>query len=273
MSFFGKKVDRRSRTDMVAFLRSHRRYDTMNAWNRSTSYAHCIKLDHLGLTSEQTDRAFDVLSTDYWDEIDSPIFAFTERHCGNYTICVNGRSGGYLVLYKSTRTSTGHHSWCPSCGQRNFTKVPPTLDTHSAEGVIGEEILKCGGWRDEVYLRQSRIAALELSDNEKLAIVRQMKAALKDCSATGECGVCGDQRVNYERPPSELKLFLGRSLDQYEDFEDWSLESLRDRVHLVQDFDQACDEIRANFLDLLAQCKVVEKTIMVPKKVTQLTCA
>jgi hypothetical protein len=54
---FSRKVDRRSRAAMIAFLVEHFRYDTMNSWNGSTSYAHCIKFSRLGLSPEQTDAA------------------------------------------------------------------------------------------------------------------------------------------------------------------------------------------------------------------------
>jgi hypothetical protein len=40
--FFQTKVDHRSRSAMVEFLKGHYRYDTMNSWNRSTAYANNI---------------------------------------------------------------------------------------------------------------------------------------------------------------------------------------------------------------------------------------
>jgi hypothetical protein len=53
--FFKNNVDRRSRSTMVSFLHGHRRYDTMNSWNRLTSYANIIKIHRLGLTSNTSD--------------------------------------------------------------------------------------------------------------------------------------------------------------------------------------------------------------------------
>ena len=41
---FYKEVDKRYKKSMVDFLKKHFRYDTMNSWNRSTSYANNIKL-------------------------------------------------------------------------------------------------------------------------------------------------------------------------------------------------------------------------------------
>ena len=121
--FFETKVDMRSRKAMITFLTKHFRYDTMNSWNRSTSYAHCVKLNRLGLSKEQLDNAYEVLSTDFSDEISWPIQEFTREQNGCYTIGFNGRSSGYLVLYESRYEDTGHKSRCRSCGQLNFCKT------------------------------------------------------------------------------------------------------------------------------------------------------
>lgn len=42
--------------------------------------------------------------------------------------------------------------------------------------------------------------------------------------------------------------------------------ALRDRVHLVQRFDAACDDIRDNFIGMLEDYSVVEETVVVPTK-------
>ena len=41
---FSKRVDKRSRAEMTAYLSGHFRYNTMNSWNRSTTYACNMKL-------------------------------------------------------------------------------------------------------------------------------------------------------------------------------------------------------------------------------------
>ena len=58
MRTFNLKVDMRSREAMVAFLAGHFRYNTMNSWNRSKSYANCVKIHHLDLPREQMDKAW-----------------------------------------------------------------------------------------------------------------------------------------------------------------------------------------------------------------------
>ncbi len=58
---FYKQVDKRYRETMVGkFLRKHFRYNNMNSWNRSTSYANCIKLHHV-------DKPKDIDNETWWD--------------------------------------------------------------------------------------------------------------------------------------------------------------------------------------------------------------
>ncbi len=61
MKQFFQRVDLRRRAAMVAFLDGHFRYYTMNSWNRSTSYANCVKIPRLGLTPAQMERAWGML--------------------------------------------------------------------------------------------------------------------------------------------------------------------------------------------------------------------
>ena len=46
-------------------------------------------------------------------------------------------------------------------------------------------------------------------------------------------------RVSYER------LTSTKSVDKYEDFTNWTLSEIRQRVELVQGFDRLCDDIMA----------------------------
>ena len=57
---FYKEVDKRHRRTMKAFLKKHFRYHTINSWNRSTSYANCIKL-------HQVDKPSDIDNDTWWD--------------------------------------------------------------------------------------------------------------------------------------------------------------------------------------------------------------
>ena len=271
-TFFQNKVDRRSRSAMVDFLNGHYRYDTMSSWNRLTSYANNIKLHRLGLLSQQLDKAYEMLDTDFWEEIREPIDDFTHDHGDRYTIRSNGRSGGYLVLQESHLELTGHLSYCPTCGQRNFKKVPPLSFFDNNDEVIAREILRSqNSWLAGVYLTQPEIQALPLSDDTKLLRINRLKFELDNCSASNACGVCDKPRSNFIVPPSQLRV-ANAGIDQGEDFyaEDWSMEALRDRVDLVCAFDAACDEIRSNFIALLEDYDIVEVTEHRPVQVKTL---
>ncbi|MCW8966872.1 MAG: hypothetical protein OQK82_09345 [Candidatus Pacearchaeota archaeon] len=126
--FYEKNVDRRNRQSMVDFLKSHFRYSTMNSWNGSTSWANCIKIHRLGLDREQLDRAYEFLETEYWHYLDETIHQFQIDMDFQYTIGINGRSGGYAVVYKSAKEPSGYKSFCTSCGQQNFKTVAESND-------------------------------------------------------------------------------------------------------------------------------------------------
>jgi hypothetical protein len=86
--FFEKKVDLRSKHAMINFLSTHFRYNTMNSWNRATSYANRVKIPYLGLTREQANKAYELLATDYWEELQWPIAEFRDATGGSYTILI-----------------------------------------------------------------------------------------------------------------------------------------------------------------------------------------
>lgn len=53
----------------------------------------------------------------------------------------------------------------------------------------------------------------------------------------------------------------------YEDFEDWTLYNIRERVELVQDFDRLCDDIAAEYVNLCKNYRISEEEILVPKTI------
>lgn len=270
--FFEKKVDTRSREKMVAFLSEHFRYNTMNSWNGSSSFANKVKIYDLGLSSEQIDAAFELMSADdnYWEQLSDSIDNFTAEMNGYYTIGSNGRSSGYLVLYNSQYESTGHKSRCRSCGQHSFKYgLVPTSDN---EGAIMAEVLRNGGvWTTAQYLEHEAVKAIPLFDEEKAMAISKAKAVAKETTLGNKCGRCGAEgekgRVNYDKIPRKL-VTTGQGIDQnadYADEDEWSMSALRDRVKLVQAFDRACDRIREDFICMLGDYEVVEETIMVPQ--------
>ena len=203
---------------MIGFLKGHFRYHTMNSWNRSTSYANNIKLYNLELPQEFLDKAFEMIQLDeVWSELNAEIrdWGFSNQYL--WQVSTNGKSGGYLVLYRGGSKATGHKSCCTRCGQRNFKTIEETKGKR--------------------------------------------------------CGRCGqDSRVNYMKSYEPIETFVipGKGVDVDEDFEDWSIHQLRERVKLVQDFDQLCDDLLAAFVDLCQNYEIVEEQVLVPTKIKTL---
>ena len=127
MKQFHKPINYESREEMIEFLDYHFKYWTMNSWNKSKSYANNMKIYNLGLTREQEDKLWDIISCEdaYWT-INSLIEDFNYDHDFKYQAGFNGRSGGYLVLYSGGRKDSGYRSYCVQCGQRNYRTIEET---------------------------------------------------------------------------------------------------------------------------------------------------
>jgi len=120
------QVDKKCRKALVAFLKKHFRYHTMNSWNRSTSYANCIKLHHVDKPSDiDNDTWWEMLEIAEWQEKMSDLLEdFSRKHNWQWQAGINGRSGGYVVLYKGGIKPSGYKSYCTHCGQKNYQSLP-----------------------------------------------------------------------------------------------------------------------------------------------------
>jgi len=76
-----------------------------------------------------------------------------------------------------------------------------------------------------------------------------------------------------EKARPQIVTYPGRGTDESEDFQEWSIDQLRDRVKLVQEFDKLCDAVVTEFLHYCENFTIVEKDIMVPKTIKVLECA
>ena len=210
MKRFSVPVDMRSRKEMTDFLQTHFRYDTMNSWNCATSYACNLKIPRLGLSHEIESKLYELLDTTEFFFLRQDLMdAFDEAHDFRWQVGMNGRSGGYLVLYEGGIKSTGHRSYCRSCGQRNYKSV-------SESG--------------------------------------------------NRCGRCGRaERVDYASPPMQSFTYPGRGVDMDEDFEEWSISDLRDRVRLVQELDALADEMVSQAIHMARHYSVVEVEVCIPQ--------
>ena len=210
MKKFYTPVDLRSRADMTSYLEKHFRYPTMNSWNQATSYACNLKVDRLDLSAGIVEKLLDMLDTFEFQEVMQDLRTrFGMEHDYLWQVGMNGRSGGYLVLYQGCQKPSEYKSYCRECGQRNYKSVSESGDV---------------------------------------------------------CGRCGSHsRVDYTTPPMEISIYPGRGTDDSEDFEDWSLVQLRERVKLVQELDQLADAMVAEALELARTCTVETQEYFVPK--------
>ena len=123
---FYKEVDKRHRETLIAFLKKHFRYHTMNSWNRSTSYANCIKLHRVDKPSDiDNDTWWEMVMIAEWQEKMSDLLEdFSRKYNWQWQAGINGRNGGYVVLYKGGIKPSGYKSYCTHCGQKNYQAVP-----------------------------------------------------------------------------------------------------------------------------------------------------
>ena len=201
---------------MTDYLQGHFRYDTMNGWNHSTSYAHNLKIHALGLTSRQTADLMVMMGcSNAYEAVDSLIWTFGCRHDWKWQAAFNGRSGGYLVLYQGGQKPSEWKSYCTACGQRNYKTVE-------------ESGFRCG-----------------------------------------RCG--GETRRNYSVPPMDIFTYSGKNTDMDEDFADWTMDDLRERVRTVEEFDQLCDKIIEEAVYISEHFEVKEETYTIEEKRKVLT--
>jgi len=116
----------KTKAEMIEFLANHKRYWTMNSWNRESSYANNIKIYNLNVSKEQEEALYSALYvTDIYDIAYEVLLDFRKRYDGKYQICSNGRSGGYLVLCNGIKKESKYKSFCTECGQKNYKLATP----------------------------------------------------------------------------------------------------------------------------------------------------
>ena len=80
------------------------------------------------------------------------------------------------------------------------------------------------------------------------------------------CGVCRKPaRVDFKVPPKQPITFPGRGTDMDEDYEEWSLSELRERVKLVQALDSLADDLVRQAIRMANEYDVVDEEYFVPQ--------
>lgn len=75
--------------------------------------------------------------------------------------------------------------------------------------------------------------------------------------------------VLYDTKRENDRLYtIVNSIDDNDDFEDWSLDELRERTKLVEAFDKLCDDIRDIFIYYVENAQIETVTTMQPVKKT-----
>ena len=79
-------------------------YYTMNSWNQHSAPAYNMKVYNIISDSNLRSKIYDLMSTsEFWDDINQCIYDFDyemKEKGFEYKAGFNGRSGGYLVLYR-----------------------------------------------------------------------------------------------------------------------------------------------------------------------------
>jgi len=252
-----------TREEMIAFLRGHFRYYTMNSWNRSTSYARNVKIHNLGLSREQESRAYDLIYVeDTFLEINERIREFSEENGYRYQACFNGRSSGYMVLTQGGKIPSGYESFCTECGQLNYKKVLAPAET--PEDKVRNYIRVKNWWTPDVYIEQEEVAKHGLTAERVLEIVKEVKAEKTEYSGDAACGKCGAvARKNFATP--RLRVYTqGIGTDEDGDFEnedEWDIGSIQDRYDLVKSFDKMVDDCIEIFRSLCDNYRVIEMEV------------
>lgn len=209
---FFSKINTRRKEDLIAFLKTHTRYHTMNSWNCMTSYANCVKIHRMGLSGDRLDKAFEMLNMpQVYSAINYVLDAWAMNHSWQWQVGFNGRSSGYLVLYRGKLDYTNTYTAvCDTCGKHTWHK---------------ENI---------------------------------------------PCTVCGaGMLIVQNKPIPQISTCMG-DVDQDVDFADWSMDGLRSRVRLVQEFDKLCDLCLSVFVDYCDNYDIVDEDIVTTKTIQSL---
>jgi hypothetical protein len=102
------------------------RYYTMNSWNLSTAPAYNLKVPRV-VRRELQDAVFALMEGEnFYVGINSLVSAFNADHDYAWQAGWNGRSGGYLVLYRGGRSADGQ-PYCMPGRQITDADVPGSV--------------------------------------------------------------------------------------------------------------------------------------------------
>lgn len=116
-------------------------YDTMNSWNNEQAPAYNMKIYNLGLPRDLENRLYEIIGLDgAYDAINDLVYDFDyDMRDYGYSAGFNGRSGGYLVLYKNGTSRGFGAKEAPAAVLRAFRRL--ALDIRATAKYIAENAI------------------------------------------------------------------------------------------------------------------------------------
>lgn len=128
MITFAKEVNLENEEAVFKYLKEHPLYCLMNSWNRLRAFAQNIKIYNLNVDKEVEDKLYELLdveSSDIKFAYENGINDFEEENPG-YTIYINGRSDGYMIL-------------APNENRSNFYDMVDTINNYDTLDELKED--------------------------------------------------------------------------------------------------------------------------------------
>lgn len=204
------RIKPRSVKAMREFLNRHRRYWTMNSWNRSSSYAVCVKVGRLKMTQEQHNACYELLTCpdclDY-SGFNDRLSHFDAENAYDWQAGQNGRSGGYIVLYRGALKPSGYKSHCIDCGQQCMEPATPERNRCGRCGKNSRVNYESPHLKVEVYpgkgVDDCGTEVTEMSDSEvvsRFRLVWAFDTAVEEAVAAFVETAMNSDVVEQERP-------------------------------------------------------------------------
>jgi DNA-directed RNA polymerase subunit M/transcription elongation factor TFIIS len=165
------------------------RYNTMNSWNGQTAPAYNLKV-HKVIPHSLQSKVFELMDCEnFYDEINFLRDDFAEDHEFKWQAGFNGRSDGYLVLYRGEKKLSPSKSICNDCGQRNFKTIEETGTQCGRCGnpsrvnrTMYDISISCGGIEDNEVPKEVMQSFTRLANN----IVNSTIQKAKKCNVKEE---------------------------------------------------------------------------------------
>lgn len=233
---------------MTEYLKGHFRYDM--------AYAVNIKLQRV---LPYDARYYEALGNEsLMQKVFSTLNNFSNEH--RYFGCfAAGRSGGYLVLNARRQHFTGHKSYCRCCGQRNFRPAIemaaiPLHAGHQAWPMVHEMIRLTGmsagnpQYGPNYFAMWARnFGGSSFSYFELFTLAEKLAPLIVGKGSVIKCGKCGSpDMVNFKESPFHWAA-AGAINDSEEEIHAMEKEQLIERYNLIKAFDQAAQDLIAEF--------------------------